>query len=75
MSASISPIRMEDVIVDNIEGLEDNDKLRLQIIRQVALSIFWGFNDTSCSQYSYRVVSSKGYFALQEVKVVKFRYY
>ena len=30
----------EDVIVDNIEGLEDDDRLRLQIIRQVALSIF-----------------------------------
>ena len=43
MSASISLIGMEDVIVNNIEGLEDDDRLRLQIIRQVALSIFWGF--------------------------------
>ncbi len=42
MSASISLIGMEDVIVNNIEGLEDDDRLRLQIIRQVALSIFLG---------------------------------
>ncbi len=75
MSASISLIRIEDIIVDNIEGLEDDDRLRLQIIRQVALSIFGGFNNTSCSQYSYRVVSSRGYLASQEVKVVKFRYH
>jgi len=40
---------MEDVIVDNIEELEDDDRLRFQIIRQVTLSIFGGFNDTSCS--------------------------
>ena len=33
---------MEDVIVDNIEGLKDDNRLRLQIIRQVALSIFLG---------------------------------
>ena len=32
-------------------------------MRQVALS-FEGFNDTSCSQYSYRVVSHRGYHAL-----------
>jgi len=29
---------MEDVIVNNIEELEDDNRLRLQIIRQVALS-------------------------------------
>jgi len=32
-------------------------------MRQVAFS-FEGFNDTSCSQYSYRVVSHRGYHAL-----------
>ena len=64
-----------DVIVDNIEGLEDDDRLRLQIIRQVALLILRGFNNTSCSQYLYRVVSSKRYLASQEVKDVKFRYH
>ena len=75
MSASISPIEMEDVIVNNIKGLEDDDRLRLQIIKQVALSIFGDFNNTSCSQYSYRVVSSRRYLASQEVKGIKFRYH
>ncbi len=74
-TAIVITLLEEDVIVDNIEGLEDDDMLRLQIIRQVALSILRGFNDTSCSQYSYRVVSSRRYLASQEVKVVKFRYH
>ncbi len=44
-------------------------------IRQVALLIFGDFNDTFCSQYSYQVVSSRGYLVSQEVKDVKFRYH
>ena len=46
------------------EILKEDEKVEIaNNMRQVALSLE-GFNDTSCSQYSYRVVSHRGYHAL-----------